>query len=495
MVIKSTRSWTRPTRSSEQQKSPKPTTYHAKVPVAVSRLNTLLTIHSPSDKPQAACYKNQKKTASLNPKQSEKLQPVFRRPLPLRVLPETSTSQATQEVLRLLNNWRNTDARTSGNGHAFLFDLIFFGENLLSHSLRGSAEVARSPENYKNGAMSNPSEHKPGDYPLIDENAVNVIKDILRGMQLCDDTDTIASVSKAGEGNMNVVLRVHIADKSLIVKQSRPWVAKYPSIEAPEERIVAELDFYQRVKEADEVTAALPKLLGFDIDLRTIVMEDLGAAMDYLSLYEVNDDLEESNAVFEQAIHWLSHLHQVPLNLSDGACVGCDKLKDLNHAHMFVIPLQSDSIDLDSVCQGLQHESNFIREDHELHAAIGALGKQYLSDGQSLLHGDYYPGSWLKTAAGFRVIDPEFCFAGPVEFDLGVLAAHWIFCDATSDRSTIDRVCKAYGESSADARLVAKFAGVELIRRLMGVAQLPLDADLNQRLQWLKAGRALVMDC
>ena len=358
----------------------------------------------------------------------------------------------------------------------------------------GSAEVARSVEKNKNGVMSNPTEHESGDYPLIDEDAVDVIKDILCGMQLCGDTDTVTSISKAGEGNMNVVLRVHIAGKSLIVKQSRPWVAKYPSIEAPEERIVAELDFYQRVKGADEVTAALPALLGFDVDRRTIVMEDLGAASDYLSLYSSSSDPNEIDTVFDRAIGWLALLHQIPVDSLADAVVGCSKLRDLNHAHMFVIPLQTDSIDLDSVCEGLQRESNFVREDDELRAAIGALGEQYLADGQSLLHGDYYPGSWLKTDAGFRVIDPEFCFAGPAEFDLGVLAAHWIFCGATSDRFTIDRVCQSYGEPSANARLVAQFAGVEVIRRLMGVAQLPLNADLSQRLSWLKTGRSLMLD-
>ena len=72
-------------------------------------------------------------------------------------------------------------------------------------------------------------------YPLIEEDAVDTVKHLLRDMQLCKESDSVASVTKAGEGNMNVVLRVCIADKSLIVKQSRAWVAKYPSIAAPEE--------------------------------------------------------------------------------------------------------------------------------------------------------------------------------------------------------------------------------------------------------------------
>ena len=127
------------------------------------------------------------------------------------------------------------------------------------------------------------------------------------------------------------------------------------------------------------------------------------------------------------------------------------------------------------------------------------LGEIYLeadvSKGGSkvLLHGDYYPGSWLKTEAGFRVIDPEFCFCGPREFDLGVLAAHWIFCGGKADSSTIDKVIQASvadadGANQVARHLVLGFAGAELVRRITGVAQLPLDADLDMRTQWIDCG-------
>jgi len=341
--------------------------------------------------------------------------------------------------------------------------------------------------------MSNPSEHNET-YPLIAENTVDLIKDILQKLQLCTDAETIDSVTKAGEGNMNVVLRVRLADRSLIVKQSRPFVAKYPSIAAPEERIIAELNFYRRVQASAKATAALPTLLGFDAERRTMVLQDLGAATDYMSLYGSEEGSPGVNTVFEQAIGWLVHLHDIVIEPSEASEIRCRKLIELNHAHQYVIPFQSAAVDLDAICLGFMSESNFIRNDEELRAAITGLGDRYLGHGPHLLHGDYYPGSWLKTDAGFHVIDPEFCFAGPVEFDLGVLAAHWIFCGATSDQSTIKRVCQTYGRSPLDDQLVAQFAGGELIRRLIGVGQLPLTADLGKRLEWLKAGRSLVLN-
>ena len=332
------------------------------------------------------------------------------------------------------------------------------------------------------------------EYPLIDENSPDVIMALLQDMGLCENDEKIGSISKAGEGNMNVVLRVGLSDRSLIVKQSRPWVAKYPSIAAPDDRIVAELNFYKYVQDSPSVTAALPKILGDDISRRTIVMEDLGAASDYSSLYTSENGLAESSPVFEKAIAWLSQLHQTVVKKTNDSTVGCYELRELNHAHIFTIPMQAGAVDLNSICDGLQSNSDFILGDEQLRTALKTLGDQYLASGEHLLHGDYYPGSWLKTDAGFRVIDPEFCFAGPIEFDLGVLAAHWIFCGAAPDRSTVDLVGRLYDDSSVDLAVVSQFAGVELIRRLIGVAQLPLKAELQQRVSWLKTGRSLVLE-
>ncbi len=61
----------------------------------------------------------------------------------------------------------------------------------------------------------------------------------------------LEGVERAGEGNMNLVLRVRTvagsvigsAGRSAIVKQSRDWVEKYPDIAAPGDRIWVEAAF------------------------------------------------------------------------------------------------------------------------------------------------------------------------------------------------------------------------------------------------------------
>ena len=87
------------------------------------------------------------------------------------------------------------------------------------------------------------------------------------------------------------------------------------------------------------------------------------------------------------------------------------------------------------------------------------------------MHADYFPGSWLRTGDGIRVIDPEFSFPGDPELDLGCAVAHMAL--AGQPREIADRFLAAYGPASADLDPIwlARYAAVEMMRRLIGVAQ------------------------
>ena len=328
---------------------------------------------------------------------------------------------------------------------------------------------------------------QPVNYNLLSVDQPQEVLNTLIELEVCSADENITSISIAGDGNMNLALRVTTDQRSVIVKQSRPWVEKYPGIAAPEERILSEINFYRHVSNSSDVRAAMPSVLAANPAQRIMVLEDLGMASDYASLYRSDVGSAEVDDVFEQAIGWVTLLHGCPIDPTES--VGCKPLCELNHRHMFAIPLfDPPAIELDLICEGLTAVSRDLCADTQVKQAMASLGEIYLKDGGGkLLHGDYYPGSWLKTESGFRVIDPEFCFAGPQEFDLGVLAAHWIFCGGKADATTIDRVCQANaGEVSHE--LVKGFAGAELVRRLIGVAQLPLAADLNRRTEWLDCG-------
>ena len=340
--------------------------------------------------------------------------------------------------------------------------------------------------------VANDEQPKPS-YPLLSDQQPGALLETLVSINVCQPTETIVSMEKAGEGNMNLTLRVRTDQRSVIVKQARPWVEKYPDIAAPDERILAEIDFYMNVSKFADVYAAMPTVLATDPQQRLLVLEDLGLASDYLSLYGHPAEQSEVDGVFNLAIDWVSQLHDC--EVSDELRMGCKSLRTLNHQHIFSIPLVDPPvIDLNEVCDGLTTVSQNLLADDSVRQAMAKVGDIYLSDdGGVLLHGDYYPGSWLKTDAGFRVIDPEFCFLGPPEFDLGVLAAHWIFCGGPTDRSAIDLVIQGSNRQISEG-LVFGFAGAELIRRLVGVAQLPLKADLACRTRWLECGIRFLAD-
>lgn len=330
-------------------------------------------------------------------------------------------------------------------------------------------------------------QERRADYKLLRLDQPGRVFETLVEVGVCSADESIASVDKAGQGNMNLTLRVKTDRRSVIVKQSRPWVEKYPGIAAPDERIFSEMDFYRIVSDSHPVRSAMPSVLATDRSRRLLVLEDLGQASDYGALYGGEAGIEEVDDVFMMAIDWVTRLHRCPIDRNPS--VGCKPLRSLNHQHIFSIPLlDPPATDLDLVCAGLTAESRSLCADQQVRQSMAKLGDLYLADdeGGVLLHGDYYPGSWLKTETGFRVIDPEFCFAGPREFDLGVLAAHWIFCGGTASE-VVDRVCR-HQAGDVGAALVEGFAGAEIIRRIVGVAQLPLTADLDQRRRWLECG-------
>ena len=185
--------------------------------------------------------------------------------------------------------------------------------------------------------MAEDTNLQPTSYELLSADDPASILDVLVALNVCDGTESISQVAKAGEGNMNLVLRVTTDKRSVIVKQARPWVEKYPSIAAPDERIVSEIEFYRCISDADQVRTAMPSVLAFDVEKRLLVLEDLGMASDYAMLYSCDVASTEVDSVFGQAIDWVCQLHDS--DTQDNQNLGCKPLRSLNHQHIFSIPL------------------------------------------------------------------------------------------------------------------------------------------------------------
>ncbi|MBO0931109.1 phosphotransferase [Fibrella aquatilis] len=300
--------------------------------------------------------------------------------------------------------------------------------------------------------------------------------------------ETLLSLTKPGEGNMNYTLRVQTNARSLIVKQARPYVEKYPTIAAPVERAVIEGQFYQRVGCNPILTGAMPQLLGADIDESLLVLEDLGESSDFTHLYQGSTNGPNHTLSLDelrQLVAFISLLHNQFRVAQPDPAFANQAMRTLNAEHIFNYPFLADNgFDLDTVQAGLQALAMPCKQDDALKKAIATLAEQYTSNNRaefySLLHGDYYPGSWLHTKAGTRIIDPEFCFYGPPEFDLGVMLAHLHM--ARQPMAVLEQVLHLYDRPDGfNDTLLHQFTGVEIMRRLIGLAQLPLSLSLAEK--------------
>jgi 5-methylthioribose kinase len=298
----------------------------------------------------------------------------------------------------------------------------------------------------------------------------------------------------AGEGNMNCTLRVYTSKRTLIFKQSRPWVVKYPTIAAPVERTTMEAAFYREVAVDANLAPHLPRLLRFFPADHLLLLEDLERAQDFTFLYEDISGVDFTSLViltqFLAALHSRFRRHSLAATFRNPA------MRMLNHEHVFDVPLRRrNGIDLDSITPGLKSTAESLVNDSDYVKAVTSLGDHYLDDTRAscLIHGDYFPGSWLRSAGQVYVIDPEFCFFGPPEWDMGVMTAHLYL--AGFGRDAVQSLSNLYVESSKlDIGLTRQFAGVEMMRRLIGVAQLPLSRTLEEKKELLQQSRAMVLE-
>ena len=295
--------------------------------------------------------------------------------------------------------------------------------------------------------------------------------DYLRKRGFLHPDESVRSSGKAGEGNMNVTLSVATDKRTIILKQSRPFVAKYPQVPAPPERTGIEYRYYQCLASQKVLARYSPRIIAFDPDSWLLAMEFVEQGADHLEIYQRPDQFTE--ALAEDLLRYLKGLHQLEVQAfpENGA------MRALNHQHIFVLPFQEENgFDLDGVQPGLQQLSRMIKTNPRLVARVMKSGERYLSPGRQLIHGDFYPGSWLSSPGGLKIIDTEFAFLGDPEFDLAVMLAHLHLARVPEDR------LKSLRESyPLDEALLATFTGIEMLRRLFGLAQLPLDLSLEEK--------------
>lgn len=328
-------------------------------------------------------------------------------------------------------------------------------------------------------------------FPWLEASDREGVAAYLQKRCVLEPDEAVVQVTRAGDGNMNLTLRVATDRRSLILKQARPWVEKYDHIPAPWGRMRVEQKFYQRIEHIPFVSAHMPRLLHADPEGATVVLEDVGAGSDLTTLYRgdalTNDELAELGA-YLAALHGATSGQAVPEFANH-------EMRELNHMHIYRLPYENENgLDLDAFERGLKTAAQGIAADSRAMSVIEATGARYLSTGRALVHGDFFPGSWLRTTQGVKVIDPEFGFYGDPEFDLGCALAHLAMAEQSPSLSA--ELIRQYIEGGGvpfDSAWIARYAACEVMRRLIGVAQLPLTLEEGARAKLLNRARQALL--
>jgi 5-methylthioribose kinase len=305
-----------------------------------------------------------------------------------------------------------------------------------------------------------------------------------------------ATVEPAGEGNINWVRRVRIVPRcrSVILKQARPALERFPEYQVTTERIVFESRYYEVARPSD-LDQVLPVVLAFDERERVLILEDLGSAerLD-LALRRGSDGRGAARALgqFLGRVHGGTrdspHLAQDFSN---------DAMRRLHGDHIFFLPFRENAFLLSP---RLRHRAEEVWKDAALTAHADAAYARYLGRGDALVHGDVQAGNVLLAPSGPKLLDAEIAHLGDPAFDLGTLVAH-LCVNGLAERAalpaSVATLWSAYQGSAGAAALhfgdVIRYAGFELLRRTIGAARLAAverdDAGLavlEAALRWIR---------
>ncbi|ASV66627.1 S-methyl-5-thioribose kinase [Cytobacillus sp. FSL W7-1323] len=259
---------------------------------------------------------------------------------------------------------------------------------------------------------------------LTEESACEYVKSLK--LFLPDEKMTVEEI---GDGNLNYVYRITSNHKSVIIKQALPY-AKVVGESWPLTLKRAKLEAEVLKKHGEFVPHLLPAVLASDEELALTVMEDLS----HLTI--VRDGLIQGDHYPNLSAHIGEYLAKTLFSTSDFALHPFEKKKlvakfsnpelckiteDLVFTDPFFDVETNDfEAELAEVVQQLW-------TNDKLKLEVAKIKYAFLTEAESLLHGDLHTGSIFASKSETKVIDPEFGFYGPIGFDVGQYIAHLIF--------------------------------------------------------------------
>lgn len=338
------------------------------------------------------------------------------------------------------------------------------------------------------------------------DDAIEYAKEKVSQIEWDGDSMTAKEI---GDGNLNYVFKVTDAKgHSVIIKQAgvEARISADMKLDTDRNRIESEI----LVLEGKLAPGYVPEIYFYDTVMSACGMEDL-------SDHEIMRTAMLEHKIFPKFADQIStFMAQVLMGTTD---VVMDHQEKKELQRKFINPELCDITEALVYTEPYNDErgrnrvfppiADFVKEklyeDQGLHCEVAKLKMDFMTRAQSLIHGDLHTGSIFINEESTKVFDPEFCFYGPMGYDIGNVIANMIFAWANGDAAgaadfckwvedvlvdvinmTKEKMEKYYDEHVTDTmcrnELYKKYymdtiiedtsavAGLELIRRIVGMA-------------------------
>ena len=325
------------------------------------------------------------------------------------------------------------------------------------------------------------------------------------------DKDAKLEVTEIGDGNLNYVFRVKDLNsgKSLIVKHAGESLRIDSSMVASVDRNRIESEIL--IKQYEGAPEHVPEVYFYDVTMSALIMEDL---FDYEMMRTA---MLENKTYPKFADHVTTFMVNTQLPTTD--MVENHKEKKEN-VKKFINPdlceISEDLVltepfnDINKRNKVTKGNEEFVKtniyDDEVLSLEAAKLKFKFMNYPQALIHGDLHTGSIFINQENTKVFDPEFAFYGPIGYDLGNVIANLIFAWSNGYYKKNDEFCQwvvkmieetidlykekaiAYLKENTKDYMgktddfinyyvqniiedTAGYAGTELLRRIVGMAQ------------------------
>lgn len=286
---------------------------------------------------------------------------------------------------------------------------------------------------------------------MTTEDAVEYAK--LKVPQMDWDAESM-ECKEIGDGNLNYVFKVTDGrNHSVIIKQAGgvARISEDMKLDTDRNRIESEI----LVLQGKLAPGYVPEIYFYDTVMSACGMQDL-------SDHEIMRTAMLEHKIFPKFADQIStFMAQVLMGTTDVVMDHQEKkdlqrkfinpeLCDISEALVYTEPY-NDEMHRNNVFDPI---ADFVKEklyeDEELHCEVAKLKMDFMTRAQSLIHGDLHTGSIFINEESTMVFDPEFCFYGPMGYDIGNVIANMIFAWANGDAYGNSKFCKWVEEVIAD---------------------------------------------